>query len=144
MDSTSNVSVRDGLIRMRDDVLKRLHALARSADRKEADRLYGELQVLERAAQSTADDGGYKYARHKSAVMAILAYLDEAEHPVLQKQLIDDLVKGGFRMGNDNAETNLKQSIAAFTNGPGRKTKQIKIVNGMIGRGDWDDSLFVK
>ena len=79
-----------------------------------------------------------------TAILAILAYLDEVGRPTEQAVVIGALIDGGWRRGDDKAETNLKQSISSFTNGLGRKTKQIKMVNGLIGRGDWDDSRFVK
>jgi hypothetical protein len=138
------MSVRDGLLRMRDETLQRLHALARTADKRVADKLFDELQILDRAVNSTSSETeSYRYARHKSAILAILAYLDDVGRPVSQRDLVDALLNGGWRRGNEKAETQLKQGIAAFATGKGLKTKQIKIVNGLIGRGEWDDSRFV-
>jgi hypothetical protein len=137
------LSVREGLVRMRDEQLRKLVGMA--TDKKEAERLLQQVHVLEKAIeQSDPEGGGHKYARFKSAILAILAYLDEFGSPVPREQLIAALLEGGWRKGDDKAETNLKQSIASFSTGLGRKTGQIKEVNGLIGRGEWDDSLFKK
>ena len=142
MEETLNV--RSGLQQMRDEYLKRLVDLARGSNRREADKIYEQFQVLERAIAGTADESSdYRYSKYKSAILAILAYLDDVGHAVPQRELMDALLRGGWRRGDDKAETNLKQSIAAFSAGLGRKTKQIKIVNGLIGRGEWDASRFV-
>jgi hypothetical protein len=142
MEETLNV--RTGLLQMRDDCLKRLVDLARAHNKRETDRLFEQFQLLERAIAGAADEASdYRYAKYKSAILAILAYLDDVGRPVTQRDLVDALLNGGWRRGDDKAETNLKQSIAAFATGLGRKTKQIKIVNGLIGRGEWDKSRFV-
>jgi len=128
---------------MRDDQLRRLVDLAR--DKREAERILAQIRVLEQAMSSYEPSvDGLKYTRFKSAILAILAYLDEIDKPVPQEQLISVLLNGGWRRGDDKAETNLKQSIASFTRGLGRKTKQIKMVNGLIGRGEWPDKMFSK
>lgn len=138
------LDVRTGLLQMRDECLKKLVDLARGANRREADRIFEQFKLLERAIAGAADESNdYRYSKYKSAILAILAYLDDVERPVSQRDLVDGLLNGGWRRGDDKAETNLKQSIAAFATGLGRKTKQIKMVNGLIGRGEWDDSRFV-
>jgi hypothetical protein len=137
------LSVREGLVRMRDEQLRRLVGMA--TDKREAERILAQVHLLEKAIeQSDPQSDGHKYARFKSAILAILAYLDEVGSPVTREQLIVALLDGGWRKGDDKAETNLKQSIASFSSGLGRKTGQIKEVNGFIGRGEWDDSLFKK
>jgi hypothetical protein len=138
------INVRSGLLQMRDDCLKKLLELARGTNRREADRVFEQFQLLERAIVGAGDEASdYRYSKYKSAILAILAYLDDVDHAVTQRDLVDGLLKGGWRRGDDKAETNLKQSIAAFATGLGRKTKQIKVVNGLIGRGEWDASRFV-
>ena len=138
------LDVRTGLLQMRDECLKKLVDLARGANRREADRIFEQFQLLERAIAGAGDETtDYRYAKYKSAILAILAFLDDVDHAYSQRDLVDGLLRGGWRRGDDKAETNLKQSIAAFATGLGRKTKQIKIVNGLIGRGEWDDSRFV-
>ena len=139
-----SLDVRSGLVRMRDDCLTRLVELARTANRREADRIYDQLLVLEKAISGTSTESNeYRYSKYKSAILAILACLDDVGHPVTQVALVEALLSGGWRRGDDKAETNLKQSISSFATGLGRKTKQIKIVNGLIGRGDWSDDRFV-
>jgi hypothetical protein len=138
------LDVRTGLLKMRDEHLKRLLDLARVANRRDADRIFEQFLVLERAIAGAADESvDYRYAKYKSPILAILAYLNDVGRPVSQRELFDGLLRGGWRRGGEKAETNLKQSVAAFTNGLGTKTKQIKIVNGLIGRGEWDESRFV-
>ena len=129
---------------MRDECLKRLVDLARAKSKAEADHLFEQIQILERAMAGATDDvNDFRYSKYKSAILAILAYLDDAGKPVLQRDLVEGLLRGGWRRGDSKAaETNLKQSIAAFASGLGRKTKQIKIINGKIGRGEWDKSRF--
>jgi hypothetical protein len=137
------LSVREGLVRMRDEQLRKLAGMA--TDKREAERLLQQVHLLEKAIeQSDPEVGGHKYARFKSAILAILAYLDEVGSPVPREQLIAALLDGGWRKGDDKAETNLKQSIASFSTGLGRKTGQIKEVKGLIGRGEWDEALFKK
>ena len=138
-----NMTVRDGLQRLRDEQFSKLVALA--SDKREAERILQQIRVLEQALDSCdAETENLKYAKHKSAILAILAYLNEIGRPVSQTQIIAELLVGGWRHGDDKAETHLKQSIASFVSGLGRKTKQIKQINGLIGRGDWDDSMFVE
>jgi hypothetical protein len=136
------LDVRAGLQKMRDDQLLRLAALA--SDKREAQHILQQIQVLDRALGSYHSSlESLKYARFKSAITAILAYLDDTGRPVSQEQLIQALIDGGWRHGDEHAATNLKQSIASFVSGLGRKTKQIKQVNGLIGRGEWSSDLFV-
>lgn len=136
-----HLSVREGLLRMRDEQLEKLVSLAN--DKREARRILDQIKTLEKAAENARPAmGDHRFSRFKSAILAILAYLDEVGRPVTQDDLIEALLEGGWRRGDDKAETNLKQSIASFSRGLGRKTKQIKEINGLIGRGDWDDSLF--
>lgn len=134
--SQDSLDVRAGLRRMREDQIRRLASLA--SNKREAEKIVQEIEVLDRALASYEAPIGSKYGRFKSAITAILAFLDEVSHPVSQDDLIHALVEGGWQRG----ETDLKRSIASFINGLGRKTKQIKQVNGLIGRGDWDDSRF--
>jgi hypothetical protein len=137
MQQENSLDVRAGLEKMRDDQLRKLAALA--SNKKEAERLLREIQVLDRALASyVTPDGAMKYGRFKSAIAAILAYLDDVGHPISQDELIAGLIDGGWQRG----ETDLKRSIASFITGLGRKTKQIKQMNGLIGRGDWEDAKF--
>jgi hypothetical protein len=36
----------------------------------------------------------------------------------------------------------LEQAIDSFTHGTGRTTRQIKIINGLVGRGEWKKERF--
>lgn len=138
-----NLNLRSGLQRLRESTLERLRDIARRADRAEADKLTGEIRVLDKAIEEAHINAGeLRYAPNKSAVIAILACLDEKNRPMSQDELIANLLQGGFRGGGKKIATVLKQSISSYTSGHGRKTKQIKIVNGLIGRGEWPESRF--
>jgi hypothetical protein len=136
-----SLSVRDGLLRMRDEQLRKLVSLA--TDKREAQRILEQIHTLEKAIEREHRvDFDHRFSRHKSAVLAILAYLDEVGKPTQPNVIIEALIDGGWRRGDEKAETNLKQSIASFSTGLGLKTKQIKQINGLIGRGEWDNSRF--
>lgn len=136
---TSNV--RDDLMRMRDEELKKLVSLA--SDRKGAEAILNNFLALEKAiAAVEPPQEPMEYARYKRASDAILACLDKAGHPMPVKEMIAEILAGGFRHGDNKAEWMLGQSIRSFTNGTGRATNLIKMVNGLVGRGEWEEERF--
>ena len=132
--------IRKDLARMRDEELAKLAALA--SDQDAAQNILRRLHSLEEAISkfSHADDG--RYAKHNSAIEAILVCLDEVGHPIPSEQIIKSLCGGGWRGGTDTADAILRKSIGSLVSGRGAITKQIKKVNGLIGRGEWPDSVF--
>lgn len=137
-----NDDVRDDLMKMRDDQLNKLVALA--SDRKAADSILSKFFSLEKAlAAVDPPTQQLEYAKYKRATDAILACLDKAGKPLTQDAITADILEGGFRYGDKLAGWMIGQSIRSFTHGTGRATRLIKIVNGLIGRGDWEDERFV-
>lgn len=139
MNGTSDV--RADLQKMRDDELSKLVALA--SDRKTAEAILSRVLSLEKAiAAVDPPPQPMEYARYKRAIDAILACLDKAGRPVPESELIQEIIAGGFRSGDKKGEWMLGQSIRSFTSGTGRATEQIKMLNGLVGRGEWNEELF--
>jgi hypothetical protein len=132
---------RHPLLHLRDEQLNKLVALA--TDRRAAEALLTTIRALDESIYSGRVTTTAKYAKHKSAIHAILDYLDEAGRPVPKEQIIKALCEGGWRGGIDGADVMLRKSIGSFIKaGRGTISRQIKEVNGMIGRGEWSDDLF--
>lgn len=135
------LEVRDDLMRLRNEQLTKLVELSR--DKKQAEAAVSKFHSYERAMAAVAPMTSTKYGKHKSAIMAILDYLDEIDRPAKTEEIENALCEGGFRGGGE-ARTNIRRSISSFVYGLGRKTKQIKMVHDMVGRGSWENARFKK
>jgi hypothetical protein len=128
---SDTLDVRDTLIRLRDDQLRKLVDLARN--RRAAEEILEKAYQYERAAAALAPN----YGKHKSAIIAILDFLENVGRPAGEEEIIRALADGGFRSGDaDIVRTKVRQCIR------GHKTMRIKEENGLIGRAEWDKSRF--
>lgn len=125
---------------MREGLLVRLVSL--SSDKRQAEGIVSDFQKLERAI-AALEPGNMKYARHKSVVHAILDFLDEVGRPVPAEEIVSALASGGFRGGGEAIKANIRRSLSSFTEGAaGTRLRQIKEVNGLMGKRDWPDDRF--
>jgi hypothetical protein len=74
---------------------------------------------------------------------AVLEVLDDAEKPVESDELANILERGGIvgeSRSYGGANSDIKRSFGWHT----KSGKKIKEMNGMIGRAEWPEDLFVK
>lgn len=137
--------VLSGLTRMRDEQLVSLVALAsdpKKANKHAALEILANIRTLDQSIRDRGASG--PYAKYKSAILAIVDYLDALGRAVPPEHIEEELAKGGFRGGTDEARSNIRRSISSFTGKGklGRRTKQIKEVRGLVGLGKWADDRF--
>jgi hypothetical protein len=134
--------VRSFLSKRRSEILNRLVTLA--TDKAEAEELVIELGKADQALMAVNDmaqDTG-NFAQFKTAIDAIVAYLQEIQHPSTVDRIIEALKVGKFRGGERGIELFVHKSIRNFLTGTGQSTKKIKEVNGLIGLFEWSDDMF--
>lgn len=83
-----------------------------------------------------------KYVEHKSAIDAIVSYLWEIGKPASAEQIATAISAGGWRGGGTAARSKVLQSIGQLTRARFALRAKIKVVNGLVGPADWDDTQF--
>lgn len=150
------METKEILSRAKEEMLAQLIELAaegrRGAEaeryRERARHLIQEIGVAEKALNSISPGPSFRFAPYKRAIEAILDVLNEVGYALTEDELVKALIDGGFRGGAPGTKLVIQKSIRSYTMGTGLKTAKkhpergIKILNGLIGRADWDKSSF--
>lgn len=138
------------LVKQRTALLNKLVSLASTGRpeheaaiyRKEAGGILKEFLLTDRALSSIALVKTEEFAEEQRPIEAVLAFLDKHGAPASKQEIIDGVVVGGYRSGDPQVRIVLLKSINIHLTGTGKNRKLIREVNGLVGRWDWNDSLF--
>jgi len=101
-----------------------------------------EVKTTIRLLLSLQVDTESKYSEFKDVTAAVLAFLDEAKEPLPELAIMEGIAQGGFRGGRHGTKFVIQKGIRNRLTGTGSKKGILKEINGLIGRGSWDDSRF--
>jgi hypothetical protein len=97
---------------------------------------------LATAAKESTRPSSTRFARIIKPIKAVLAFLDEKGLAAPDDEIIDELLKGGFGGGGEEQRNTIFWSLRIHLNGTAKHKNIIREKNGLIGRGEWDDSRF--
>lgn len=140
------------IIRHRAEMLRQLAALA-SEDRSKEDaekfrvRALNFVKLIEQSevAVNALPEVTSDYAGCSRPIDAIVQYLEQHRSPATREEITTAILKGGFRGGPgvvEGIEWRIGRSFDNFIVGTGRASNLIKEINGLVGRPDWEESLF--
>lgn len=140
---------RDLLLQQRGRLLQRLIDLAvghmdnnsAAVFRVKSQNILNELRNSD-AALFSISEGPKQYARCARHIDAVLKCLQDTGCPMKEGDIIDAVISGGYREGDESNPFKLAKSIQIHLTGTGKSKNVIKKINDLVGLYEWDDDAF--
>jgi hypothetical protein len=114
-----------------------------------ASELLTELENTDRYIESARSGKGSginssDFSKEKNAIDPIMVFLEKINRPATQEEIVDAVISGGFRGGEDTPLSRgiIKRSLSNHITGTGKHSKKIKMVGDLYGLYEWSHSRF--
>jgi hypothetical protein len=125
-------------------ILKDILALIPKEKRYEAQVLIDQFWQSNLAIAAMTPSADTRYASCPHVIDAIKLYLRDVDRPAPRTEIMSEVVKRGFRPG-DNADStagNVNRAIYSYQKGRASHKKEIKEINGLVGLYECPESRF--